>query len=56
MLKYKAWTETFTNALAPDCEDTDDCSIQAWNLLLASVPTTNLVIPRRVLDLNQAEL
>ena len=45
VLKYKAWTETYTNALAPDCEDTEDGWIQAWNLLLVS-DLTNLVIPK----------
>ena len=55
VLKYKAYTETYTNALAPDCKDTDDGWIQTWNLLLVS-DLTNLVISRRVLDLNQAEL
>ena len=55
MLKYKVWTQTYTNFLAPDCENTDDGWIQTWNLLLAS-DTTNLVIPRRVHDSNQSEL
>ena len=55
VVKCKAWIETYTNALAPDCEDTDDGWIQKLNLLLV-YDLTNLVIPRKVLDLDQAEL